>query len=68
MWISDIANIKNYRETPASIWRRVEAMAMVPRPWQRVVLVAGLVTGLNILMFLLTPDTPGTVREKFRCD
>ena len=43
-------------------------MAMVPRPWQRVVLVAGLVTGLNILMFLLTPDTPGTVREKFRCD
>ena len=68
MWISDIANIKNCREPPPSSWRRVEAMAMVPRPWQRVVLVAGLVTALNILMFLLTPDTPGTVREKFRSD
>ena len=68
MWISDIANIKHCREPPSSSWRRVVAMAMVPRPWQRVVLVAGLVTALNILMFLLTPDTPGTVREKFRCD
>ena len=41
---------------------------MVPRPWQRVVLVAGLVTVINILMFLLTPDTPNTVRDKFRWD
>ena len=61
-------DLRYCRETPASSWRRVAALAMVPRPWQRVVLVAGLVTGLNILMFLLTPDTPGTVREKFRCD